>query len=102
MREWDAYTVARLESVRFNSARENRNLTNSLVSCSLKSAHTFRFGARKAALDICGVGGGLLPLKDGSEMKNRNDKRMRPVDTITQDFFEGIMTAMWIELDTFV
>jgi hypothetical protein len=33
-------------------------------------------------------------LKDGSEMKNRNDKRMRPVDTITQDFFEGVMAAM--------
>jgi hypothetical protein len=90
----DAYTVALLESVRFNSARDNRNLTNSSVSCSLKSAHTFCFGARKKALDICGVGGGVSPLKDGSEMKSRNDKRTRPVDTITQDFFERVMAAM--------
>jgi hypothetical protein len=28
VRERDAYTVALLESVRFSSARENRNLTN--------------------------------------------------------------------------
>jgi hypothetical protein len=90
----NAYTVALLESVRFNSARDNRNLTNSSVSCSLKSAHTFCFGARKKALDICGVGGGVSPLKDGSEMKSRNDKRTRPVDTITQDFFERVMAAM--------
>lgn len=94
MRGRDAYTVALLESVRFNSARDNRNLTNSSVSCSLKSAHTFCFGARKKALDICGVGGGVTPLKDGSEMKSRNDKRTRPVDAITQDFFERVMAAM--------
>ena len=93
MPERDAYTVALLESVRFNSARENRNLTNSSVSCSLKSAHTFCLGARKEALDICGVGGGVSSLKNGSEMKNRNDKRTRPVDTITQDFFEGVIVA---------
>jgi hypothetical protein len=99
MWERDAYTVALLESVRFSSARENRNLTNSSVSCSLKSAQTFCFGARKEALDICGVGGGVSSLKNGSEMKNRNDKRTRPVDTITQDFFEGVIAATCTESD---
>jgi hypothetical protein len=93
MREREAYPVAFLESVRFNSARENRNLTNSSVSCSLKSAQTFPFGAWNEALDICGVGG-RVSLKNGSEMKNSNDKRTRPVDTTTQDFFEGVIAAM--------
>lgn len=98
MRERDAYTVALLESVRFSSACENRNLTNSSVSCSLKSAQTFCFGARKEALDICGVGG-VSSLKNGSEMKKRNDKRTRPVDPITQDFFEGVIAATCTESD---
>jgi hypothetical protein len=98
MRERDAYIVALLESVRFSSARENRNLTNSSVSCSLRSAQTFRFGARKQAFDVCGVGG-RVSLKNGSEMKKRNDKRTRPVDTITQDFFEEVIAATCTESD---
>jgi hypothetical protein len=99
VRERDAYTVALLESVRFSSARENRNLTNSSVSCSLKSAQTFCFGARNEALDICRVGGGASSLKNGSEMKNRNDKRTRLADTITQEFFEGVIAAACTESD---
>jgi hypothetical protein len=53
-----AHLVALLESVRFNSSRENRNLTNSLVSCSFRSAQTFSLGARKEAVDGPGGGGG--------------------------------------------
>lgn len=47
--------VALLESVRFNSSLENRNLTNSLVSFSFRSAQTFSLGAWKDAVD--GPGG---------------------------------------------
>jgi hypothetical protein len=38
-------------------------------------------------------------LKNGSEMKNRNDKRTRLADTITQDFFEGVIAAACTESD---
>ena len=32
-------------------------------------------------------------------MTNRNDKRTRPVDTITQDFFEGVIAGTCTESD---
>jgi hypothetical protein len=88
------YLVALLESVRFSSSLEYRNLTSSSVSCSLKSAQTFSLGARKDTMDGAGGSGGT-GLRNGAEMKRRNEKNTTTVDMPTQGLFERGIAATW-------